>query len=78
MPIQHLKYHEFDPDIDYEEIIPSPLKPFDPLEPIDPSVPDAVHCCKCTEGSSTLCSTETSLGATATTATAQMFAYWYS
>ena len=64
MALELLKYHEFDPDIEYE-ILPDPL------------VPDEVHCCKCLEGDLSLCQNETSFGASATSAAAQLFAYWY-
>lgn len=67
MAIETQEYHEFDPEIDYE-IITKPI----------PVYPDAVDCCQCVGGDQTLCSSETSFGAFATSAAAQTFAYWYS
>lgn len=64
MAIELKDYHEFDPEIDYEIITIQPVS-------------EAVECCKCVGGDQTFCNTETSIGAYATSAAAQTFAYWY-
>jgi len=66
--IESQKYHEFDPGIDYE-IVDRP-KP-------DPNDPDVVYCCRCVGGDQTLCASETSFGAAATSVAAQTVAFWY-
>ena len=67
MAIESQKYHEFDPETNYE-IITKPKEP----------VSDAVDCCKCVAGNQTLCAEETSFGAYITSAVAQTYAFWYS